>query len=250
MNDFRPELPTLTPWLNAAGSLGFRPPRSWSFSESQGAFVTNPVSLRRRTTAESRAMLEYPGGFLLHTGHPNLGLRAVLNEFGQRWRRSHAPVWVHLLGQTPGEVAQMVEMLEGRDEVSAIELGIPPDAAPDDALMLVRAAASELPLAVSVPVTEAGADWLMDLLPLGVGALVLGPPRGTLAAPAGELVSGRLYGPALFPLVLAGVRQARRTGLPVIAGCGVYRKSDGEALLSAGAWAVQLDTVLWKGESV
>jgi dihydroorotate dehydrogenase (NAD+) catalytic subunit len=54
-----------------------------------------------------------------------------------------------------------------------------------------------------------------------------------------------LYGPAILPLALAAVRTLRRQPLPVIAGGGVYRKEDGEALLAAGALAVQLDSVLW-----
>ena len=60
-----------------------------------------------------------------------------------------------------------------------------------------------------------------------------------------RLVSGRLYGPAILPLALNAVRSLKKLGLPVIAGGGVFRKKDGEAMLSAGALAVQLDAVLW-----
>jgi len=37
-------------------------------------------------------------------------------------------------------------------------------------------------------------------------------------------------------------------GLPVIAGGGVYTPEQAQALLDAGALAVQLDSVLWRGE--
>jgi NAD(P)H-dependent flavin oxidoreductase YrpB (nitropropane dioxygenase family) len=37
------------------------------------------------------------------------------------------------------------------------------------------------------------------------------------------------------------------TGLPVIASGGVYRESHIQAMRQAGAFAVQLDAVLWRG---
>jgi dihydroorotate dehydrogenase (NAD+) catalytic subunit len=108
----------------------------------------------------------------------------------------------------------------------------------------------ELPLIVNFPLGAAVESWVDKLASLGASALSLGAPRGLLPAPrlpgAGvKLVAGRLYGPAILPLALSAVRSLRRQALPVIAGGGVYRKADGEALLAAGAVAVQLDSVLW-----
>ena len=81
----------------------------------------------------------------------------------------------------------------------------------------------------------------------GLAALSLGPPRGLLPAPDGGLARGRLYGPAVFPLALATVKALSRFGVPVIGGGGVYRMEQAEAMLGAGAMAVQLDAVLWRG---
>jgi dihydroorotate dehydrogenase len=47
--------------------------------------------------------------------------------------------------------------------------------------------------------------------------------------------------------MMAAVQAARRIGIPLIAGAGIYRRQDAQALRDAGAWAVQLDTVLWRG---
>jgi len=80
-----------------------------------------------------------------------------------------------------------------------------------------------------------------------VSAVSLGAPRGTLLDSAGKPVSGRLFGPALFPLTLSAVQSLRQLGIPVIAGPGVYRRQEAQAVLDAGALAVQLDTVLWHG---
>jgi dihydroorotate dehydrogenase (NAD+) catalytic subunit len=144
----------------------------------------------------------------------------------------------------------MVRALESQEAVSAIELGIGPRTDPDLALKLVRAGVGELPLVVNFPLTAAAEGWVDKLAGLGASAVSLGAPRGLLPAsgsiPKGsKLIAGRLYGPAILPLALAAVHALRRQPLPVIASGGVFRKADGEALLAAGAVAVQLDSVLW-----
>jgi dihydroorotate dehydrogenase (NAD+) catalytic subunit len=244
----RQDLFTKTPWLNAAGTLGFRPPRIWPWPEAPGAFVTNPVSLGRRTPAEERTLMEYPGGVLLHTGLPNPGLRAVLKAHSQRWARLDLPLWVHLLASSPAEISQMVAVLEGRENIAAIEVGISPKANGPEALSLVQAAGVELPVVVSIPLDRSNEDWLGDLPAAGASAICLGAPYGALPSPGGKRISGRLYGPGLFPHVLSAVQRLQNYQLPVIAGCGVYAHEDGQALLDAGAWGVQLDLVLWRNE--
>jgi len=139
-----------SPWLNAAGSLGFAPPATWGWNEPMGAFVTNPVSLFTRTPAEERAVIPFPGGFLLHSGLPNPGLKGLLAG-ARRWQRAAAPVWVHLIGDTPEEIERMVRAMEGLEAVSAIELGIAPQAEPEQALRLAQAGVGELPLVVNFP---------------------------------------------------------------------------------------------------
>ena len=243
----REELTLASPWINAAGSLGFAPGGDWPVPLVQGAFVTNPVSLRPRTPAEDRTLIEYPGGFLLHTGVVNPGLGEVVKRFAARWARSPLPVWVHLLADTPENVAQMVAGLEWLDGVAAIVLGVPPRVHGEQALALATAAGSERPLVVEVPLTAAGDGWIGRLAGLGVAALSLSAPRGALPDSGGEIIGGHLMGPGLFPQALAAVRTAHRARLPLIASAGVYTRGQGEALLQAGARAVALDGVLWRG---
>jgi dihydroorotate dehydrogenase len=57
-----------------------------------------------------------------------------------------------------------------------------------------------------------------------------------------------MYGPALLPLALEVVQTVARQGLAVIGSGGLYRPEDIDAMLSAGAVAVQLDAVFWRGE--
>lgn len=245
------DLSISTPWMNAAGTLGFAPagPASgrWLVEEPMGAFLTNPVSLGPRSPAAERSLLTYPGGVLLHSGLPNPGLTRVLRKYAVRWEQSSLPVWVHAIGADPDEIREIVRRLEGREGVMAVEVGLPPGVQGDQALAFVEAAYGELPLVIQLPLTAAEAPWLRELPGAGASAISFTGPRGALLTDTGRPVNGRLYGPALFPLMLAAVQSTRRLGIPVIAGAGVYRRQDAETLRNAGAWAVQLDTVLWRG---
>lgn len=244
---YRQELYLASPWLNAAGTLGFLPPARWMVPEAMGAFITNPISLSPRTPAAERSLLEYPGGILMHSGLPNPGLSRVLRRYRERWAQSNLPIWVHLIGTNPDEIRQMIQRFEGQEGVMAVELGLPPDAEGEAALALVEAAYGELPLVVHLPLNRSREPWVRELPGLGVSAVSLGAPRGVLNGSAGRPVSGRLYGPSLLPLALAAVQSVRRLGIQIIAGAGIYRRQDAQTLRDAGAWAVQLDTVLWRG---
>jgi dihydroorotate dehydrogenase (NAD+) catalytic subunit len=270
------------PWVNAAGSLGFAPdPRAPVDLARLGAFITNPVSLNPRTPSHGARLLRFPGGFLLHTGLPNPGLRQVIRRYARAWGRAPLPVWVHLLAEGPGALAEMVARLEGVEGVTAIELGIPPDASKQLLSDLLDAATSELPLVVRLPLDRAA-----ELIPLvaarlgaaatqgpsardnqavepvgtiavtrsvtdpalilGAAAISLGPPHGVLPEPNGRFISGRLYGPAVYPLALQAVRAIARFGIPVLGAGGVYSLAQAESMLQVGATGVQLDATLWQ----
>jgi dihydroorotate dehydrogenase (NAD+) catalytic subunit len=235
------------PLMNAAGSLGFAPDPHGPVDLSRlGAFITNPISLGERTPAHGPRCLRFPGGFLLHTGYPNPGLKAAIRRFAARWMRSPLPVIVHLLAQSPSEAATMASMLEAVEGVAGLEIGLPPGSDAATALAFARAASGELPLILRLPLEEAAR--LVPSIPQGlVAAVSLAPPRGTLPTPLGGLVQGRLYGPAVYPLALSAVQALKRSGVPLIGAGGIYRQQDAESMLKAGAVAVQLDAVLWRG---
>lgn len=243
----RQELLIPSPYLNAAGSLGFAPAGNWPLAEPQGAFITHPISRAPRKPAAQRACLDFPGGLLLHTGLPNPGLSAVLRRFAARWQRSDLPIWAHIIPQNTAEATEMVARLEGVEGVMALELGLPPAGEAEETLALVRAAQGELPLLVGVPLQRAREAWLVRLPALEVSAITLSAPTGALPAAHGTLVHGRLFGPSLLPQVLDTLETLRHLGIPLIAGCGIFRRADAQALLAAGAVAVQFDTALWKG---
>jgi dihydroorotate dehydrogenase (NAD+) catalytic subunit len=233
------------PLMNSAGSLGFVPESSGPIDLAQlGAFITNPISYQKRTPARRRTCQPYPGGYLLHSGYPNPGLKAAIRRYAVRWARSPIPIIVHLLAENVESISRMVPHLEELEGVMGIELGLPPSVDLQSAQELVQAALGELPLIVRLPVEKAGI-YAQSLSNSSISAISLGPPRGALYDSQGQSVRGRLYGPAIFPQALASVQEASSGGVPVIAAGGVYKQLQVEALIEAGAVAVQLDAVLW-----
>jgi len=235
------------PVMNAAGSLGFAPePEGPVDLDRLGAFVTNPVSMQRRSPSRDRHYAPFPGGFLLHTGNPNPGFREVIRRYQARWKHSPLPVIVNLLAEHPETLASMVTQLEGIEGVIGVEVNLPPAVDSQTAVDLAQAAAGELPVIVRLPM-ERALELAEALAGSGVAALSLGPARGTLPDPQGSPRRGRLYGQALFPQALHTVSLLAQGLLPVIGAGGVYGQAEVEAMLEAGAIAVQLDAVLWRG---
>jgi dihydroorotate dehydrogenase (NAD+) catalytic subunit len=251
------------PLMNAAGSLGFAPDTRLGISfDTFGAFVTNPFSLRPRKPAAQPEVIEYPGGFLLHSGLPNPGFEAGIRRYASRWDKSDLPIIVHLMADRPEETQRMVQILETHENVMAAELGFAPLLADDILLLTLEMCLGELPLIFSLPVEQV-LSLGPRLIQGGAQAISISAPRGALAptpdpsprflsagAPLsasgrGGIITGRLYGPSLFPRALETVYSAAKLGLPVIGAGGVWTKENAEAMTSAGALGVQVDAALW-----
>src|SRR5687768_7722831 len=167
-----------TPFMNAAGTLGFAPEARAAVEWADfGAFVSNPVSMRPRTPAGEPELLPYPGGFLLHTGLPNPGFPAVLKKCAPRWADSKLPVIVHLMADRPEETGRMVQQLEEVENIAAVELGFAPGLAGDIILIALEMSLGELPLIVCLP-------W-EQVLTVGPHAMQAGAAAISLAAPRG-----------------------------------------------------------------
>jgi dihydroorotate dehydrogenase len=234
-----------SPYLNSAGSLGYDPARYMRQpgALALGAFITNPISLRPRAPAAHPAILDYSGGFLFHNGLPNPGLDSVLKHYTRKWRDSPLPVIVHLMADRPEETARMVRRLETIENVMAIELSFAPGLPADLVRYTLEMALGELPILLNLP-TEQILALGPPMLQLGATALSLAAPRGALFQNE-ELLSGRMFGPGLFPKTLEVVLAATRLGLVVIGATGIYSLENAQDLLRAGALAVQFDSILW-----
>src|SRR5215207_795642 len=199
------------PLMNAAGSLGFAPDtRAGIALDWFGAFMTNPFSLRPRLPAAKPEFIEYPGGFLLHTGLPNPGFNAGLKKYAAKWTRADLPILVHLMADRPEETQRMVRMLESQENVMAAELGFAPLLADDIILLTLEMCVGELPLIFSLPIEQV-LSLGPRLVQAGAQAISISAPRGAMPGAkvegtgCKEIITGRLYGPSLFPRALETV---------------------------------------------
>ena len=242
---YKRELFLEKPFVNSAGTLGFAPdPHTMPFLSELGAFITNPISYRQRVPASNRACLPFPGGFLLHTGHPNPGINRAIARFKNRWANAPLPVIVHLLAETPETLAEMIRKLEGLENIVAVELGLPPDCSPQLLMNFMNAAFGELPIILCLSPEQI--PTFKEMLPeMNASAVHLVEPRGTMPDSKAELVSGRLYGPAIFPTMLNAAKGLVDAGLPLIVNVGITNRSQSKILLDMGITAVGLGSVLW-----
>jgi dihydroorotate dehydrogenase (NAD+) catalytic subunit len=214
-----------------------------------GALVTNAVTYRPNRSAQGTRVIPLDSGVLVHTGLPNPGVKALVRDYAAIWKTASCPIIVHMVCTNPEEVGKMAAILEGRENMVALELGFADDAHPRDVKLMIAAvqAQTQLPILVQVPLyhpismaqaaEEAGADAIV----------ACAPPRGTARDPiTGAMVGGRLYGPWLKPLVTRAIGQlVSKIKLPVIASGGVHNPDDARDFLSIGARAVQVDALTW-----
>ena len=139
-------------------------------------------------------------------------------------------------------MTRKLEMVEG---VMGLEVGVDSDASVNLVTTLTQAAYGELPVIMRLPM-ERCIELAKGAINAGAVAISLAPPRGAYPADDGELVRGRLYGPAILPVALRVVHELSQLGIPVIGAGGVYSQQHANAMLAAGALAVQLDSVFWR----
>ncbi len=232
--------------MNAAGSLGFAPDLYGPTSFEQfGAFVTNPISTRARRVANPPSLYTFPGGILLHSGHPNPGISGAIKTYASSWARAPLPIVIHLLSGKPEEIRKAILRIEELENIIAIEISFETDSATDLVKKVIRAVLGELPVIAQLPLPRA-LDLAEAAIEAGAAAVSLGPPRGALPGADGKLVSGRLYGPAIFPQALETVRQLSGMGYSVIGAGGVENEKQANSMLAAGAIAAQVDVGIWK----
>jgi dihydroorotate dehydrogenase (NAD+) catalytic subunit len=248
-----------SPIMTASGAAGYGNEYSDLVDFSLlGAFVTNPVSLRPRKAVKGSRLRIHYGHMVVHTGLPNPGVKAVVHEHRKEWEWFPVPIIIHVLATTPSETAETTTFLSNIPGIHGIELGLADNVKSERAISLVQAAmAGDLPVIVRIPFNR-----ITELAPLisdeGVSALTLtGPPRVLLPADENHqkkdrsFFRGRLYGPAMFPILLNTISQwARKLTVPIIACGGIQTGKQALACLRLGATAVQIDAMLWRNPNL
>ena len=236
-----------SPVMNAAGILGFAHEYRGVVDLGRlGAFVTNPLTYKPRTPAHPPNAVPLPEALLIHTGLPNPGVRQALRRWDKEWRRLGVPVIVHLAATSPAETVHSLDMIEKAQAVAGIELGLRDDVSPFETGQLVRAALGGPPLLVRLPLARAP-ELAGAASQAGADALTIAAPPRAEALFEGHNVTGRVYGPGCLAEALAAVRAvaALNLGRPIVGAGGIYSVEAAQAMLEAGAVAVQLDAVVW-----
>ncbi|HZQ65976.1 MAG TPA: dihydroorotate dehydrogenase [Gaiellaceae bacterium] len=245
--------------LNASGCLdALTAPET---ARSLDAFVTKTVTPLPRGGNPPVRIAETDGGMLNSIGLANPGRDSFLHEVQPQLAQLGIPIWISVGGFAASEYAETCALLDGLDEVAALELNLScpnVDEAPESAAEIVAACRTEtsLPLyaklspaswdvaEVARAVEAAGADGLSLVNTLRGLKLdrELRPVLGTRV--------GGLSGPALKPVALAAVFAcSAATSLPIVGMGGVQTGRDALELLAVGASAVALGTVLFSDPS-
>jgi len=219
------------------------------------AFVTKTVTLAPRQGNPPPRLYELPGGLLNSIGLPNKGLDAFLQQDLPQLAELPVPLIVNVMGGAHDEVAQLVERVGERDEVTALELnvscpnvktGLMFGADPGEVARLLDAVRSRStkPLIVKLtPNCASPADVAAAAEQHGADAVsLINTLRGMAPHPhrPGEPwlggKTGGVSGPAVRAVALAQIFDVRgRVRIPIVGMGGIQCGRHAVDLLRAGA---------------
>ena len=213
-----------------------------------GAVVTGPWTWEphwgRYPTLVSR-----PGGVVWTPERVGRPVAQLLAEVSTSWEALDIPVLACIAPGEMGHVQQVARHLADVPTVAGVWLETREDEDVGHVLARIDVArrASELPVLVALPLSCAG-RWARPCVHAGADALVVGMPLEGELPHQGRWVRGRVYGPLMFPVMLAALRAvaAQVEGrVPLIAHGGIHTPEDAVLCREVGADAVALDAVVW-----
>jgi dihydroorotate dehydrogenase (NAD+) catalytic subunit len=226
------------------------------------AFVSKTITLAPRDGNPPPRLYEAPVGLINSIGLPNKGLAGYLEHDLPELAQLPVPLITNVMGSSGEELARLVEALDPRDEIDAIELNV---SCPNVATGLdigadpreLHAVVTEVrprttkPLIVKLTpntadvaaVAQAAEDAGADAVSLINTLRAYAPhPHRAGAAWLGNATGG-LSGPAVRTVALAQVRQvAKRVSVPIVGMGGVGSGRHAADMLEAGATLVAVGT--------
>ena len=236
--------------------------RCWS-SFPFAAFVSKTITLAPRDGNPPPRLYETAAGLINSIGLPNKGLRGYLEQDLPELARLPVPLITNVMGSTAAELCALVEALDERDEVDALELNV---SCPNVSTGLdIGADPGELAAVLAEVRPRTAKPLIVKLTPntADVAARRAGRPGGRrrrrlahqhaaclCAAPAPRSAlpwlgneTGGLSGPAIRAVALAQVRAvAARVSIPVVGMGGVQSGVHAAHMLDAGATLVGVGT--------
>jgi dihydroorotate dehydrogenase (NAD+) catalytic subunit len=226
------------------------------------AFVSKTITLAPREGNPPPRLFETPAGMINSIGLPNKGLAGYLAHDLPELARLPVPLMTNVMGATADEIAKLVEAVDARPEIDAIELnvscpnvktGLDIGADPRELEAVVRRVrplthkplivkltpnASDVPAAAAAA-EAAGADAVSLINTLRAYA----PHPRAAGRPWLGGGTGGLSGPAVRAVALAQVRGvAQRVAIPIVGMGGVQTGRHAADLLEAGATLVAVGT--------
>jgi dihydroorotate dehydrogenase (NAD+) catalytic subunit len=234
------------------------------------AFVSKTITLEPRDGNPPPRLWEAPAGLINSIGLPNKGLAGYLAEDLPELARLPVPLVTNVMGATGDEIAALVEAVDERPEIDAIELnvscpnvktGLDIGADPRE-LGAVVGRVRELtakplivkltpnaadPAAAGQAAEAAGADAVSLINTLRAYA----PAPGAPGRPWLGGGTGGLSGPAVRAVALAQVRAvAHRVTIPIVGMGGVQSAAHAAQFLEAGATLVAVGTESFRDPAV
>ena len=226
------------------------------------AFVSKTITLEPRAGNPPPRLYETAGGLINSIGLPNKGLRGYLEQDLPELARLPVPLITNVMGSTADEIGALLEALDERPEVAAIELNVscpnvktgldigadPREleavlarvrARPRRPLIVKLTPNAADPAAAAEAAEAAGADAVSLVNTLRAYA----PHPSRPAAPWLGGGTGGLSGPAIRAVALGQVRAvARRVSIPVVGMGGVQTGRHAAMFLETGATLVAVGT--------
>ena len=251
------------PILAASGTFGYGVEFAHLLDLNRlGGIVVKGLSLKPIAGAPAPRLCETPSGMLNAVGLQNVGVRAFVAEKLPALRAYRTAVIANVFGYTVEEYAGVIQVLEDAEGLAAYELNIScPNTAHggiqfgSDPRMVseVVAAARRVarkPLWVKLspnvtdiaPIAQAAEDSGADALTVANTYQAMSVDVRTRKSRLGR-VTGGLSGPAIRPITLRLVHEARRAvKLPIVGLGGIEKAEDVLEYLIVGAAAVQIGT--------
>jgi dihydroorotate dehydrogenase (NAD+) catalytic subunit len=226
------------------------------------AFVSKTITLSPRDGNPPPRLYETPAGLINSIGLPNKGLQGYLEEDLPALAELPVPLITNVMGSTAADIAALVEALDDREEVDALELnvscpnvktGLDIGADPTELAAVLRQVRprTSKPLIVKLTpntadvaaVARASQDAGADAVSLINTLRAYAPHPHRPGTPWLGNATGGLSGPAIRAVALAQIRAvADAVTIPIVGMGGVQTGEHAAQLLETGATLVAVGT--------
>jgi dihydroorotate dehydrogenase (subfamily 1) family protein len=230
-----------------------------------GAVVTKSLTLKPKAGNAPPRISEVNGGMLNSIGLANIGIEKFINEKLSTLVKLGATVVVNVAAKRIEDYVSLVELLDSQEGVQGIELNLScPNVSEggiefgSDLKILrkivnrVRKICKKALIIKLTPNVSRISEFALAAEDEGADAVTIANTYVGMAIniytrkPKIHNVTGGLSGPAIKPLTLAKVFEARNAiRIPIVASGGIMNWADAVEYILAGATAVQLGTVLF-----